>query len=90
MLKRKTMLNISIFCQQAKFQIIISKCLPEIYVYYFVWKKMDLGSVYLPLPFANFRVVFILSKPYRGAPWDPLLRDAAGRCVPTTKPSRCH
>lgn len=37
-----------------------------------------------------FRVVLLLSEPYCGAPWDPLLRDETGWLVPATKPPRCN
>lgn len=40
--------------------------------------------------FFFFRVVLFLPKPYCGASWDPLLRDAVGRHLPATKPPRCH
>lgn len=40
--------------------------------------------------FCVFRLVFILSKPYCSAPWDPLLRDAVGGCLPAPDPPRCH
>lgn len=41
-------------------------------------------------PSTIFRMVFILSKPYCRAPWDPLLWDAVRGCLLASKPPRCH
>lgn len=43
-----------------------------------------------PAVFIASRLVFILSKPYGGAPWDPMLWDAVGGRLLAPDPPWCH